>query len=982
MNRLLLILLLCSPIHSLAQNPPSSLIDEIPDNPTFFDFVKFYISTNPTDTTEGSFTAKIKKMNRIWEPRLYPTGNASMAGNAITNYAKYFNQNGSPMCTTGNWTCIGPTGVPIGVSNAKGTGQVHTIKFSPNYSTDGIIYACSNWGGLWRNTNGGDWELVNTDHQIAFTSVSDIAIDPVNTDILYISTGEAETTIGHHAQNPNGTPAAFTPLFTAGIYRSLDAGATWHSLNELNENFLCYFDDGGTIRKIWLHPSNNNQLFIATSLGIFRCDNAQAPASDIVWYYVSEEIDDLELKGLEFKPDNPQTIYASGTDIYRSTDGGDVWNSVTGAGTGLDLDNLPNNFGLYRINIAVTPANSDNLYAYIVGRDDINNRLYIYLYNGTTWQEIHTAIETSGFNSITPQRTAIAVAPDNENEIYFGTTVLRGSDNYINNPIDDLSPYLSDNFHADIHDLRFEPGTNNLFAATDGGVHIKDRANQTASDDGWTQFSNGLQITTPYGFDDTEGRVDRIIIGNQDTGTDVYENNQWRIIAGGDGYNGKIDNKTGLAFGAQNNGSAPSGFVILSYDFDSGATSGLNEYPSYLRPSDPTHSNEETWVRGTYDMVNHPQTEAMYFTMSELYQRQLHRQRLTTDVAADMWFLRSDIGNFVSPQWQRQQLSQLDINEENPNWMLMSMSGTVVDIPASLGNGYVAEPGLYRTTTGGCNGAFLPIPNTCWEDLTPNLISSGVINTSYQAQHPDNSASIIPIITGLAFDPENPLKAWVSFTGYEPTAKVWHTTDGGETWHNTDPNQSLFNLPVNDMVYQKGSNDMLYIGTDAGVFYKDASMSDWVKYCDFPNVRVMELKINYCMGKIRAATFGRSVWEGDLQPSDGTIGTTELVIDQTTTWDYDRGLDKNLRIENGRKLTIIGTINEPTVFSMPKDGRIIVEEGGRLEVINATITNNCGQPWEGIEIKGDVNAPQTAAHQGVVNLNNARIEHAKKNTLV
>lgn len=980
MNRLLILLLLCSPTFLLAQNPPSSLIDELPDNPTFFDFVKFYVAENPTDTAEGSFTAKIKKMNRMWEPRLYPTGNAQLGGTAITNYAKYFNQNGNPNCSTGNWSSIGPTGVPSGTDDTRGTGQVHTLKLSPNYNTDGIIYACSNWGGLWRSTNGGDWELVNTDYQLAFTAVSDIAIDPVNTEILYISTGEAEMTVGHHAQNPNGTPAAFTPLFTAGIYRSLDAGTTWHSLNELNENFLCYFDDGGTIRRIWLHPNNNNQLFIATSLGIFRCDNAQAPTSDIVWYYVSEEIDDLELKGLEFKPNNPQIMYASGVDIYESTDGGDIWASITGTGTGLDLNNLPNNFGVFRINIAVTPANVDNLYAYITGKDDSGNRLYIYLYNGTNWQEIYTVDEPSlNRNFITPQRTAIVVAPDNEFEIYFGTSKLLGSIDYVNTPIALLSPYLEDNFHADIHDLTFEPNSNNLFAATDGGVNIKDRLLQSENDNNWTNFSDGLQISTPYGFDDTEGRTDRIIIGNQDTGTNVYENNQWEIIWGGDGFNGKIDNKTGLAFGSQNSYS----YTILSYDFGTGVV--RSESPQSIRPNDfELDDPNKPWVfvRGTYDMVNHPQTERMYFTMSELFERNLHRQRQSGDTPADMWYLRSDISKYAPEQWRRQLLSQLDINEANPDWMLMSMSGTILDITPNQADGYVSEPGLYLTTTGGCEGEAGYLAGLCWEDITPNLISSGITNSSYQPVHPSNNPSIIPIITGLAFDPENPLNAWVAFTGYEPTAKVWHTTDGGETWHNTDPNQSLFNLPVNDLVYQKGSNDMLYIGTDAGVFHKDASMSDWVKYCDFPNVRVMELKINYCMGKIRAATFGRSVWEGDLQPSDGTIGTTELVIDQTTTWDYDRGLDKNLRIENGRKLTIIGTINEPTVFSMPKDGRIIVEEGGRLEVINATITNNCGQPWEGIEVKGDVNAPQMAAHQGVVNLNNARIEHAKKNTLV
>ena len=71
MLRLSLILLFSWPIFLWAQNPQQSSYT-IPDDPTFFDFVKFYLAQEPNDTAEGSFTAQIKKMNQIWEPRLYP----------------------------------------------------------------------------------------------------------------------------------------------------------------------------------------------------------------------------------------------------------------------------------------------------------------------------------------------------------------------------------------------------------------------------------------------------------------------------------------------------------------------------------------------------------------------------------------------------------------------------------------------------------------------------------------------------------------------------------------------------------------------------------------------------------------------------------------------------------------------------------------------------------------------------------------------
>jgi len=55
------------------------------------------------------------------------------------------------------------------------------------------------------------------------------------------------------------------------------------------------------------------------------------------------------------------------------------------------------------------------------------------------------------------------------------------------------------------------------------------------------------------------------------------------------------------------------------------------------------------------------------------------------------------------------------------------------------------------------------------------------------------------------------------------------------------------------------------VGTDVGVFYKDNSLSGWQPYSDgMPNTLVMELEINYATNKLRAATFGRGIWESPL----------------------------------------------------------------------------------------------------------------------
>ena len=72
------------------------------------------------------------------------------------------------------------------------------------------------------------------------------------------------------------------------------------------------------------------------------------------------------------------------------------------------------------------------------------------------------------------------------------------------------------------------------------------------------------------------------------------------------------------------------------------------------------------------------------------------------------------------------------------------------------------------------------------------------------------------------------------------------------------------------------------------------------------------------------------------------------------------------------------TFKNTTVYCMP-DAQIIVNPGGKLILNNATLKpyNDCSnQMWQGITVLGNDNLSQTDANQGVVELNNARIENA------
>jgi photosystem II stability/assembly factor-like uncharacterized protein len=119
------------------------------------------------------------------------------------------------------------------------------------------------------------------------------------------------------------------------------------------------------------------------------------------------------------------------------------------------------------------------------------------------------------------------------------------------------------------------------------------------------------------------------------------------------------------------------------------------------------------------------------------------------------------------------------------------------------------------------------------------------------------------LITAIAVCNTNPKKVWVTFSGYSAANKVWYSADAGVTWSNYST--GLPNLPVNCITYQHASDDGLYVGTDVGVYFIDNSMSTWQSYfTSLPNVDVEELEVAYSIGKIRAATNGRGLWESDV----------------------------------------------------------------------------------------------------------------------
>ncbi len=129
-----------------------------------------------------------------------------------------------------------------------------------------------------------------------------------------------------------------------------------------------------------------------------------------------------------------------------------------------------------------------------------------------------------------------------------------------------------------------------------------------------------------------------------------------------------------------------------------------------------------------------------------------------------------------------------------------------------------------------------------------------------------NLPAISNYITYICVKNNDPSTLWITLGGYTDGSKVFESTDGGSSW--TNISTGLPNLPVMSIVQYKTAADrnVLFVGTDVGVYVKDGANS-WAAFNNgLPNVVVSELEILYTGGtdKLRAGTFGRGLWETDI----------------------------------------------------------------------------------------------------------------------
>jgi hypothetical protein len=717
------------------------------------------------------------KAFRRWEwftePRVFPSGDLKYGSRskAFEEFQNYLEQNptvaqklkpGSVSSTTGNWTPMGPFGSPINGD----AGRITFIRFMPGNAN--TIFVGTGAGGLWVSTDGGGNWSTNT-NSLAVLGCSDLAIDPVNTNIMYLATGDIDA----------------GDTYAVGILKSTDGGTSWNSTG-----LTWPVSSGRRIGRMLINPLNPNILFAATSLGIYRTNNAGA-----TWALIRSG----NFKDMEYRPGDTSTVYAvTSSQFFKSVTGGNTSASFTQISSGIPTSGS-------RQVISVTPADPDYVYILRSASDNSFGGVYRSVNAGTSFTLMSNSPNIFGWNTSGTDSggqgwydIACGVSPTNKNEIICGgVNTWKSIDGGATWSLNTHwyggggAPYV----HADLHAVEYVSGSV-CYLGTDGGVAVT-----TDGGNSWLTINGQMDISQSYRIGQSSTTANYVLSGHQDNGTNLLNGTTWKEVYGGDGADCFVD--------WSNNNIMVESYVYGDFNL---STNGGNSWTGIVSGL----TGSAAWVA---PIIQSPHVANTYYCGYE--------QVFKTTNRGSSW---TQIGN-------------------------ISAGGEILYLAAAPSNSLVlfaaTGSGLFKTTNGG----------STWTSITAGL--------------PVASA----VITRVAVDNTDANNIFVTFSGYSSANKVFTSTDGGATW--TNISAGLPNLPVNCVTYQNNSNDAIYVGTDVGVYYRDGSMSSWIPFMTgLPNVIVNDFEIFYPTGKIRAATYGRGVWESNLY-SDPTAAP---VANYSTTY--------------------------------------------------------------------------------------------------
>lgn len=697
---------------------------------------------------------------------------------------------------------------PRNIGPANMSGRVTSIDVVRNNPE--IIYAGTASGGLWKSESGGiAWEPI-FDGNLAL-SVGAVAVSQKNPDVVWVGTGEG---------NPrNSLTGGY------GVYRSLDAGATWQ---------LMGLEKTRNVHRIIIHPDDPNTVFIGAigspwgdheERGVYKTTDGGETWDKILYVDQMTGVGDMVMD-----PSNPDKIlvnmwqhrrepwfFTSGgpsSGLYITVNGGKSWTKQSAKDNGLPAGDLG------RMGLAFATNNPKRVYAIIEAKD---NALYRSDNGGQNWTMIN---DKSDIGNRPFYYFDIYVDPKNENRLYSIFTNVNVSEDGGKSFTGLIGRGL---IHVDNHALYINPDDPKyMILGNDGGMAITRDMGKT-----W-QFVENLALGQFYHINVDNETPYNVYGGLQDNGTYTgpaytwiqggLRNDYYHAIGGGDGFDVMADpddSRYGYSQSQQGN--------VGRYDKLTGSSKRIK----------PTSDDPKLKLRFNWNaaIAQDPFDNATIYFGSQF----VHK---STDKGDNWTIISPDLTTNDSTKQRQDKSGGLTIDatgaENHTTLLVIEPSPT--------------EKGVIWAGTDDGNVQITKDGGSSWTNVSKNIkgVPEGSWVAQIKASRYNNGEAVAVINNYRRFD----------FKPY-----LMRTKNYGRSWEALASEDQVFGYALS-FIQDPVEPNLMFFGTEHGLYISIDAAKTWTKFENgYPSVSTMDLVIQERESDLVIGTFGRAIWVlDDIRP--------------------------------------------------------------------------------------------------------------------
>lgn len=669
-------------------------------------------------------------------------------------------------------------------------------------------YTAVGSGGVWKTNNAGTTWTPIFDKQAVY-STGDVTIDPSNSDIIWVGTGENNG--GRHIS------------FGDGIYKSMDGGKTWKNMG---------LKKSERISDIVISPKDSNVVWAAVQGPLWSKGGERGLYKTIdggkTWKQVLKPEDEWTgVTSLLIDPRNPDKLYAAtwsrqrtvatyvgtgpASGIHTSDDGGETWTKLK---TGLPKGNMG------KIGLAISPMKPDVIYA-TIETDNRKGGFYRSANQGASWKRLSDEV---GGGTGPHYYQEIFADQHQFDRVYIASNYSKVS----NDGGKTWTPINLDRKHVDDHAMAFHPTDPDfVLIGSDGGIYMSHDRMAT-----WRYIAN-LPLTQFYKIAVDDAKPFYMVYGGtQDNSTqggpsrtnkrEGIKNKDWFLTQFGDGHQPATEpGNPNIMYSQWQQGN------LTRRDLNTKENVYIKPQP---RPGEP--AERYNWDAPIKVSAHDP--KRLYFASQRLWR---------SDDRGDSWVPVS--GDLTKNGNRLHQPVMGRTWSVEAGWDLYAMSqyhtiANVAESPVDENILWVGtDDGLIQVTTDGGKN---------WKKIELDDIK-GVPKTAY-----------VNDIRADLFDPNTVYVALDNHKYGDFKPYLIKSTNLGKRWTSLAdslPEKHLVWRIVQDHV----NKNLMFIGTEFGLFFTVDGGKKWVELeSGIPTISTRDVKIQRRENDLVAGTFGRGIY--------------------------------------------------------------------------------------------------------------------------